>query len=482
MKLKKVLAAVMAAVMSASLLASCGKENGDGGVTEVSWYLSGVKQDDSYDTVWNKVNELMEERYGLRLKIVLTDGDNFSQKIQMMNAGRDEYDLVFTSNWSNSYYTNVENGSLLDLTDKLPKLAPKLYASLSEAEIKGASVDGKLYAVPNWQVQARAMGFSIPQEKLDETGWSMDKLNSFADLEPYLAKMKEVDPESNTGGGLWQAAMTNYGMVTVVQEGLPGVIYYNKSGKPQVVNQFETPEFMEYAKMMRKWVQAGYFPEVRSKKTATKTSKCTTQGGWTNYKPGIEVEQTLSSNHQYVAKQISPAVSSTEVMISTMTGVGANSKHPDEAVKVLEIMYTDPEIYNMLAWGLEGQNYDKVSDNIIKIKDGNTYSISNWMIGSVANSYILEGNPENIWEVTKEFNDSAVVSPLMGFSLDNSAISAELGNCETVIKEYLDSIQYGTLDPEETVPKLISGLKTAGVDTVLTEIQKQIDEWWEKNQ
>lgn len=481
MKIKKVLAGTTAAVMALSMLAGCGGDGEKGGVTEVSWYVSGVKQDDGYDTVWNKVNELMEDRYGIRLKMVMTDGDNFSQRIQMMNAAREPYDLVFTSNWANSYYTNVENGSLLDITDKLPELAPKLYASLSEAEIKGASIDGRMYAVPNWQVQARAMGFMIPQEKLDKTGWSMDSFKNFSDLEPYLAKMKAVDPESNTGGGDWQSAMTNYGMITVVQEGLPGVIYYNKQGKPEVVDQFETPEFMEHAKMMRKWVKDGYFPEVRSKNTATNTTKCTTQGSWGNYKPGIEKEITLRSKHEYVAKQISPAVLSTESIISTMTGVGANSKHPDEAIKVLEIMYTDPEIYNMLSWGIEGQNYDKVSDKIIKVKDDNTYTISNWMIGSVANSYILEGNPENIWDTTKDFNDSAVVSPLMGFSLDNSAISAELGNCETVIKEYLDQIQYGLSEPEETVPKLISSLKTAGVDTVLAEVQKQIDEWWESN-
>jgi len=56
---------------------------------------------------------------------------------------------------------------------------------------------------------------------------------------------------------------------------------------------------------------------------------------------------------------------------------------------------------------------------------------------------------------------------------------AELGNCETVIKEYIDVLQHGQVDPETTIPEFLKELEIAGVDHVLQEVQKQIDAWWE---
>lgn len=484
MNKKRIAAGGLAAALTITSLAGCAGGNGkkDGETTEVSWYLSGVKMDSSWDDVWNKVNELMTERYNLKLNINMIDGRNFSQKIQMMNASQEPYDLAFTSNWSNDYSTNVANGSLLDLTDKLPEVTPKLWDDLSDAEKKGAAVNGKIYAVPNWQVQARAMGFIFPKELLDKSGMSIDDFKSFDDLETYYGKIAEIDPVYNSKNSLnWQVAMTNYGYATLVKEGLPGVIDLKKEGKPQVINQFETDEFMEFCKMARKFVEKGYMPSVTDNKNYDGTGIIRCSGGVINWKPGAGIEEERRKKYEIADKKISDALLSTESIISTMTGVGVNSKHPDEALKVLEIMRTDKEIYNMLSFGLEGVDYEKLDGEFIRVNPDSNYTIPNWSIGSVAHSYILEGNPETLWEDTKEHNDSAIVSPLMGFQLDSEPILAELGNCETVLKEYIDTLQAGRVDPEVAIPKLREELKVAGVDTVLEEVQKQIDAWWEEN-
>lgn len=478
MKTKKLMAVLLAAAMSVTAMSGCGEKKDEDGITTVSWYLSGVKQDDSYDAVFNKVNELMSERYGIKLDIVLTDGANYSQKIQMMNASQEEYDLAFTSNWTNNFYTNVVNGSLLDLTELLPQYAPTLYESLSQAELDAVTIDGKIYAVPNWQAQSRTTGLYIPKEQIEKTSYTMDMLNSIEDLEGYYAEFHNVEPESNRGTGTWQTYMTTKGIISVVQEGLPGAIYYNKAGKPEIVNQYETQEFEDFAKLVRSWVEKGYYPEVRATQQNDKVSKLDTPGGWDNWNPSGGKQLSLRTGHEYLDKPITQGVISNDTLLATLTAVGANSKHPVEAVKVMEIMHTDKEIYNMLSFGIEGVNYDKIGENTIKVKDDNTYSMANWALGSVANSFLLEGNDENLWEITKERDNNAIVSPLIGFNPDTSKISAELGNCQTVVKEYMDTIQYGYEDPSVTIPKLREELKIAGADTIIKEVQRQIDEWW----
>jgi len=483
MKKRRILAGILASALSVSAISACGGKKSDDGVTEISWYLSGVKLDSSYDDVWNKLNEYLTEKYKMKLNVVLTDAGNFAQKMQMMNASRESYDLVFTSNWRNNYYTNIENGSLYDLTEALPKYAPKLYESLEEYIIDAAKVDGKIYAVPNWQVQARSMGFLIPEEALEAAGYTMDQLNSLEDLAGYYDAVTNARPDlvdvNTYAGGSWISAMANYGMMMVTQEGIPGAVYFNKEGKPEIINEYETAEFMEFAKLVRSWVEKGYYPAVRAVRDKSNSAKLTDKGGFENWKPGIGAEK--SKDFKMLDKQISPAVLTTESICAAMTGVCANSKHPEKAIEMMEIMYTDKYAFNLLCFGIEGVNYEKTGENTIKLKEESTYAMQDWAIGSVANSYILEGKPETVWEDTKKYNDSAIVSPLMGFTLDTGEITAEIANCETVVKEYIDTIQFGLEDPEAIIPKFIEDLKVAGADVILEKVQAQIDKWWEEN-
>lgn len=480
MNKKRTIAGLLAVCTVLTASTGCSKKGKEEGTPEVTWYMTGVKQESVHEPVWNKLNEIMEERYGMKLNVILTDSGNFDAKLQMMNAAQEAYDLVFTSNWKNDFATNVENGALYDLTDLLPKEAPTLYKSLSEAEKTATTVDGSLYAVINWQVQARALGLNFPKEVLEASSFSLDDFEKISDLGAYYEEVVAKNPQMNQGSADWNSAMTGYGMITVAQEGMPGVIRYEQSGKPTVINQFESEEFLNHAKMMRDWNKKGIIPKVRNNNSSTvKTGVITNPGTWGNWKPGILGEMQKSSKYEYVGKQISPAVLSTEMLLGTLTAVGAYSTHPDKAVKMMEVMHTDKELYNMLSFGLEGENYEKTGDNTIKVKDGNNYSIPNWSIGSVANSYILDGTSDKIWDETKEFNDSAIVSPIMGFVANTENMVSDYGNCKTVIDEYMDKIQYGYDDPEVLVPEFIKKLKVAGSDRVIEELQKQVDEWWE---
>ena len=50
-----------------------------------------------------------------------------------------------------------------------------------------------------------------------------------------------------------------------------------------------------------------------------------------------------------------------------------------------------------------------------------------------------------------------------------------MSNISNVMNQYLDGLNTGTVDPDETLPKLMDALDKAGYDKVLTEMQKQYD-------
>ncbi len=69
----------------------------------------------------------------------------------------------------------------------------------------------------------------------------------------------------------------------------------------------------------------------------------------------------------------------------------------------------------------------------------------------------------------------AEVSPILGFSFNTDNVKTEMSNISNVMNQYLDGLNTGTVDPDETLPKLMDALDKAGYDKVLTEMQKQYD-------
>ena len=43
--------------------------------------------------------------------------------------------------------------------------------------------------------------------------------------------------------------------------------------------------------------------------------------------------------------------------------------------------------------------------------------------------------------------------------------------------EYLPQLSVGAVDPKTAVPEMMKKLEAAGMDAVLEEMQKQVDEW-----
>ena len=88
-----------------------------------------------------------------------------------------------------------------------------------------------------------------------------------------------------------------------------------------------------------------------------------------------------------------------------------------------------------------------------------------------------DGDPD-AWNQVKEQNESAVSSTCLGFALDVTNIQNEIANCNTVWDKYKNDLLTGASDPATAVPACIEELKAAGLDTVIEEAQKQVDEFF----
>jgi putative aldouronate transport system substrate-binding protein len=97
--------------------------------------------------------------------------------------------------------------------------------------------------------------------------------------------------------------------------------------------------------------------------------------------------------------------------------------------------------------------------------------------GGLFNTYVLENEPVDKWATFKEFNDSSVLELGSGFDFDLNPVSTEVAGFGNVMDEFGKSLFTGSVDPEEYLPKLQEKLEATGIDKVIAEMQKQIDEW-----
>ncbi len=68
-------------------------------------------------------------------------------------------------------------------------------------------------------------------------------------------------------------------------------------------------------------------------------------------------------------------------------------------------------------------------------------------------------------------------STVFGFAFDPTPVQTEYANVSAIDTEYYASMQLGLSDPATKLPEYQEKLKAAGVDTIVAEAQRQIDEW-----
>ena len=150
------------------------------------------------------------------------------------------------------------------------------------------------------------------------------------------------------------------------------------------------------------------------------------------------------------------------------------------------------ELYNILVYGIEGEHYEKVTNNKVRPVGYTKQPAANapygqyaWALGNSFNAYQIYSewdDPSLDSDFIKKLNSDARESKLMGFSLDTTPIKLELKQIDAVVEEYGDMKQMIISENcAEMYDEFVEKLKLAGDDKVVAEIQRQIDEWRNKN-
>ena len=456
---------------------------------ELTYYFPGDAQAD-LQAVQDAMNVILQKKINATIRLMQIDWGAYNDKMNLLFSSQEDCDLVYTAPWINNYFQAVNNESLKPLDDLLPQYAPELWASLDQGAWDATRVRGLIYGVPSPQIWVKTWGFAVRQDLAEKYHFDWAAAEKWADLTPLLASIKQGEPDMT----VWDAApglRSEFWGWDPIDEGIGGALgsaIVVRADDPELkaFNEIETPEFKAYVELVRQWYLAGYFPLDATPDEATLVAqwKAGKYALWAHIiDPRMPVSEKARRGWDFVGKSLShPTIMTTGSVISTLNGVCAQSKHADKAVEYLNLINSDTELYNLLSFGIEGKHWVWVDQakNLIGPANGSDWSTvgyhpnTEWMWGNNFNAYYTDASDADnqLWQQVKALNDSALKSVALGFSYDRANTQTEIANVNSAVDEYCGPVSVGSSDDLQTC---IDKVKEAGIDTIIADMQEQLD-------
>ncbi|OMF37721.1 ABC transporter substrate-binding protein [Paenibacillus sp. FSL H8-0548] len=481
-KKRRFIPALALMLVMSIVLSACGgskNESAEGTAekpVELIWYTIGTPQKD-VDKVMAEVSKYTAEKIGVTVKMNMIDWGDYAQKLQVMTASGEAVDIMFTASWAFDYVQNARKGAFMQIDDLLKEHGQGIVDTLDPAFLEGSKIDGHNYGIPaNKELPAQEV-WRFNKQYVDKYNLDISKVYTFESLEPMLKIIKENEP------GVYPFAVDKNQMPYVpydyVIEKLPMAVKLDTTDF-KIVNVLETPEMKQILNTMHKYYKAGYIPTEAA--TMDSMTDVQTTGKWfadrATSQPFADNLWSASYGYPVVSTPASDALIYNWSVMGSMQAISANSKYPEKAMEFLNLLNTDPVLRNMVDSGIEGVHYKKASDNVMdNLDESKNYDMPTFSLGNVLLTYLNTTDPTNKWEEFQKFNDAGTEAPLLGFNFDTSKVTTEIASVNNVREEFWAALMTGTVDPETYLTRANDKFKAAGLEKIMAEAQRQLDEW-----
>ncbi len=466
------------------------------------YFVAGQYKDEDMAAVEFAANAILGPKIGAHIKFhPMTFTDAPTKGTLLINSG-DPCDLISFGGFI-PIQPAIAAGGIIPLEDLLPKYAPTVWSNFTQrAWDSTRQKDGHIYGALNFDIGGvGGAAMWVRKDLVDKYNFDWQKATTPEAWEPFfdeiLTDKSNVVPLISSDpywGRIWWPNLYGYDPVStsIGAKGDFGGIIGVKMDDPnrKVVAVPFTDEYKKAVEMNRSWYLKGYYL-----KTPPADAEMGNMRGELKfaafYVPfgGFGSTKAMADNEWKSVPILTAFVQSPLVQSlyssGSSYGVCATSKHVTESVKFIEEVNTNPDLLNLLNYGIQGKHWVWADEKnkVITFPPGvdaktvgwnpNTY----WQFGDKRLMYLT--TPEDIGLADKVANakKTAIISNMAGFVLDPSPIQSDIANIVSASSQYCDPVDKGLVDVEPGLKACQDGLKAAGIDKVLAEIQNQIDAW-----
>jgi len=355
--------------------------------------------------------------------------------------------------------------------------------------------------VINEQIFARSVGLCIDKEVATAIGLTQDRIDSegltYKDCinmaMEYIAGNEQISPGGKVPsttlviGEAWSDIyMQNFALDSLGSDALvPGIIEAGNDST-KVINQYESEYFKEFAEFCMDMYAKGYISKEQANNPVTSNQRVRITG---TYKPGVESELYNSIGREFTQFRFGTPLLTTSNVTTSMTAIYTGSKNADKCLQFMNLMYTNKELYNLVALGEEDLDYKwkqevdangEIYDYISYVKTSKYKLNTDWSVGTEFNVYRKYLQSSTVVEDTKKLNNESKKSPAYGFTyIPDKDVNTAVSSCYSVADNYVKQFLNGTYDATKTADQIIADLNKelaqAGAADIVKSKQAQLD-------
>ena len=212
--------------------------------------------------VEEKINEITREKINTTVKLMVISAGNFRDQVNLMLSGNEQVDLLFTGSRT-GFVSQASRGQLLELDDLVEQYGQDIINTLPDGYLDNR-LNGHIYAIPTLRDMASHPGFHMRKDLVEKHGIDVNSIKTLDDLESVLRVIKENEPALELVLPFSPGVPTTNVFSWFDNLGDFFGVLPNDSNELKVVNLYETAEYEEFVKTMRRWYTDGLImPEIQ---------------------------------------------------------------------------------------------------------------------------------------------------------------------------------------------------------------------------
>ncbi len=441
--------------------------------------------------VEDAINAILVPKVGAKLDIVGIEFGSWTTQLNLMLTGGPDSLDIFTSFWYAPLNQLYANGQVAPLDDLIASQCPDLLNLFSEDVLNACRIGGKLYGLPIVTCYSAPNIYAAILEDSEAAGIDWSTVHTLDDATQAMIKMKEANPDHYYIPGSTEPYWIPKDIDDLGDSSNFLGVLTDPLHSTKVENYYESDYFKHLLENVKIWKEHDLIsPDPLSNSNATLMNIMYgiaqgTPGYTTNSMEIWLYENNLSEmyGHKFAGAQIGDRLMTTSTCTTYLFHVTPFAKDQEAAMRVLNELYTNPDVSMLLINGIEGKHYVIDENGQVALPEGLTQTTVGWYTmggGTLPNSLIIPTQNyqmKDLAERIEQLNKEAQPSLALGFVFDSSEVTNQITACANVIAQYYVPLMYGEVDIDEYLPIFNDALHAAGIDDIIAAKQAQLDAW-----